>query len=57
MKHSGICNLVSFLGGMLVGSVVTMLVTPQSGPELRTKIRDYVAQETEKIRCHCNDDK
>ena len=57
MKHSGICNLVSCLGGMLVGSVVTMLVTPQSGPELRTKIRDYVDQETEKIRCHCNDDK
>ncbi|MBQ3582240.1 MAG: YtxH domain-containing protein [Alistipes sp.] len=57
MKHSGICTLVSFLGGMLVGSVVTMLVTPQSGPELRTKIRDYVDQETEKIRCHCGDEK
>ena len=56
MKHS-VCTLVSFLGGMLVGSVVTMLVTPQSGPELRNKIRDYVDQETDKIRCHCNDEK
>lgn len=55
MKNSGICTLVSFLGGMLVGSVVTMLVTPQSGPELRTKIRDYVDHEAEKIRCHCDD--
>ncbi len=57
MKHSCICNLASFLGGMLVGSVVTMLTTPQSGPELRTKIRDYVDHEAEKIRCHCNDEK
>ena len=54
MKHS-VCTLVSFLGGMLVGSVVTMLVTPQSGPELRSKIRDYVDQEADKIRCHCDD--
>ena len=53
MKHS-VCTLVSFLGGMLVGSVVTMLVTPQSGPELRSKIRDYVDQEADKIRCHCD---
>mgnify|MGYP002509336569 FL=1 len=56
MKHS-VCTLVSFLGGMLVGSVVTMLVTPQSGPELRNKIRDYVDQEADKIRCHCNEEK
>lgn len=54
MKHS-VCTLVSFLGGMLVGSVVTMLVTPQSGPELRSKIRDYVDQEADKIRCQCNE--
>lgn len=55
MKHPGICTLASFLGGMLVGSIVTMLVTPQSGPELRTKIRDYVDEEVEKIRCHCDE--
>ncbi|MBR4994612.1 MAG: YtxH domain-containing protein [Alistipes sp.] len=56
MKHS-VCTLVSFIGGMLVGSVVTMLVTPQSGPELRSKIRGYVDQEAEKMRCHCEDNK
>ena len=55
MKQS-VCTLVSFFGGMLIGSVVTMLVTPQSGAELRHKIRDYVDQEAERIRCHCNEE-
>ena len=45
MKNRGICCLVSMFGGMLLGSVVTMLVTPQSGPELRNKIRDYMDNE------------
>ena len=57
MKSTGICSLVSFLGGILVGSMVAVLTTPQSGPELRNKIRDYVDQEADKIRCHCNDHK
>lgn len=57
MKSTGICSLVSFIGGVLVGSVVTMLVTPQSGPELRGKIRNYVDEEAEKLRCHCNEEK
>ena len=43
------------LGGMLLGSVVTMLVTPQSGPELRNKIRDYMDNEMEKARCRCDE--
>ncbi|MBQ2374909.1 MAG: YtxH domain-containing protein [Alistipes sp.] len=55
MKNTGICSLISFFGGVLVGSVAAMLTTPQSGAELRNKIRDYVDQETEKMRCHCND--
>ena len=57
MKSTGICSLVSFLGGILVGSMVAVLTTPQSGPELRNKIRDYVDQEAEKMRWHCNDHK
>ncbi len=57
MKHTGICSLISFFGGILVGSVAAMLTTPQSGAELRNKIRDYVDQEAEKMRCHCNDGK
>ena len=55
MKNRGICCLVSLFGGMLLGSVVTMLVTPQSGPELRNKIRDYVDNEIEKARCRCEE--
>ena len=42
-------------GGMLLGSVVTMLVTPQSGPELRNKIRDYMDNEIEKARSRCDE--
>ena len=38
MKSTGICSLVSFLGGLLVGSVAAMLTTPQSGAELRSKM-------------------
>ena len=57
MKSTGICSLVSFLGGILVGSMVDVLTTQQSGPELRNKIRDYVDQEADKMRCHCNDHK
>ena len=57
MKSTGICSLVSFLGGILVGSMVAVLTTPHSGPELRNKIRDYVDQEADKMRCHCNDHK
>lgn len=55
MKHTGICSLVSFLGGVLVGSLTAMLTTPQSGAELRDKIRDYVDTQSEKIRCTCHD--
>ena len=57
MKSTGICSLVSFLGGILVGSMVAVLTTPHTGAELRNKIRDYVDQETDKVRCHCDDRK
>lgn len=56
MKSTGICSLISFLGGVVVGSAVAMLVTPQSGAELRTKIKDYVDHEVEKARCHCSEE-
>ena len=55
MKHIGICSLVSFLGGVLVGSITAMLTTPQSGSHHRDKIRDYVDTQSEKIRCQCHD--
>lgn len=49
MKHSGIC-LVSLIGGMVFGSALALLLTPQSGPELRTKIRDWVDEEVERAK-------
>lgn len=53
MKNTGICSLISFMGGLLVGSIATMLTAPQSGAELRTKIRELIEQEGEKLHSHC----
>ena len=49
MKHSTIC-LVSALGGAVVGAAIAMLVTPQSGKELRAKIRGDINEAKCKIR-------
>ncbi len=38
------------LGGMLLGSVVTLLATPKSGAEMRDSIKDLVNREAEKAR-------
>ncbi len=43
------------LGGALVGSVLAMFLTPQSGPELRNSLREYLDKEVDKIRCHCDE--
>ena len=67
MKNTGIA-IVSLVGGMIIGSALTMLLTPQSGPELRQKIKDSlddeidrvkeklgkVEQEIEEARCKCD---
>lgn len=54
MKGTGLCSIISFIGGALVGSAAAMLLTPHSGPELRSKIRDYINEEAEKMRCNCD---
>ena len=64
MKHSTIC-LISALGGAVVGAAIAMLVTPQSGKELRAKIRGDINEAKNKIReeldhtegcsCGCSD--
>lgn len=61
MKHTTIC-VASLLGGMIIGSALAMLLTPQSGPELRNNLReafdreiDKVKNEIDKARCHCNE--
>ena len=47
MKNTGII-LASLLGGLIVGSALTMLFTPQSGPETRKQIKDFINDEDRK---------
>ncbi len=61
MKQTTIC-VASLLGGMILGSALAMLLTPQSGPELRHSLRETfdrevskLKEEIDKARCHCND--
>lgn len=54
MKNTGII-IASMLGGLIVGSAITMLLTPQSGPELRGKIKEFIDEEMEKARCKCDE--
>lgn len=60
MKQRTIC-VASLLGGMIIGSALAMLLTPQSGPELRNSLRealdreiDKMKSEIERVRCHCD---
>ena len=69
MKNTGIA-IVSLVGGLIIGSALTMLFTPQSGPELRRKIKDTLDSEIERVksklseveeqieeaRCRCGED-
>lgn len=68
MKNTGIV-IASLVGGMILGSALTMLFTPQSGPELRRKIKESlgdeidrmkeklneVEEQIEQARCKCDD--
>lgn len=49
MRHTTIC-IASLLGGMIIGSALAMLLTPQSGPELRRKIKDKVEDEVDQLK-------
>lgn len=49
MKNTGIV-IASLVGGMILGSALTMLFTPQSGADLRRQIRDLLDNEVEKLR-------
>ncbi len=48
MKNTGIV-VASLVGGMIVGSALTMLLTPQSGPELRQQIKDFIDKQSDKV--------
>lgn len=49
MRHTTIC-VASLLGGMIIGSALAMLLTPQSGPALRHKIKDLVEEEVDMLK-------
>lgn len=49
MKNTGIC-IISVLGGMIVGSALAMLLTPQSGPELRHHLHGVMEEELAKAK-------
>ena len=49
MKNTGIA-IISLVGGLIIGSALTMLFTPQSGPELRRKIKDSIDDEIDRVK-------
>lgn len=48
-ENTGIV-IASLVGGMIIGSALTMLFTPQSGAELRKQIKDLIGDEVDKVR-------
>ena len=54
MKNTGIA-IVSLVGGLIIGSALTMLFTPQSGTELRRKIKDSIDDEIERVKNKLNE--
>lgn len=52
MKKSSVCLLLA-LGGAVVGAAVAMLVTPQSGKELRGKLRTAFNHKMHNGQCEC----
>lgn len=51
MKKSSVCLLLA-LGGAVVGAAVAILVTPQSGKELRCKLRTAFNEAQHKMHHH-----
>lgn len=49
MKNTTMC-IASLLGGMILGSALAMLFTPQSGAELRHQIKGFVEDEMGKFK-------
>ena len=55
MKKSSVCLLLA-LGGAVVGAAVAVLVTPQSGKELRGKLRTAFNHRMHHGHCECYGD-
>lgn len=49
MKNTTLC-IFSVLGGMVLGSAVTLALAPKSGQEMRSFVRDFLNDEIDKWR-------
>lgn len=49
MKNTG-NSILTLVGGMILGSAITMLLTPKSGPEMRQDIKDLINDEVDKLK-------
>ena len=54
MKNTTLC-IFSVLGGMVIGSAVTLALAPKSGPEMRSFVRDFLNEEIDKWRAAYKD--
>lgn len=54
MKNTGIV-IVSLVGGLIIGSALTMLFAPQSGADLRRKIKDSIDDEIDRVKNKLNE--
>ncbi|MBP5477285.1 MAG: YtxH domain-containing protein [Paludibacteraceae bacterium] len=43
-------SVAAFLGGIIVGGIAALLLTPKTGKELREDISNFAEEEAEKIR-------
>lgn len=54
MKNTTL-SIVSLLGGMLIGSALTLALTPKTGEEVRNLMRDFLNEEIGKWHSACKD--
>ena len=54
MKNTTL-SIVSLLGGMLIGSALTLALTPKTGEEMRNLVRDFLNDEIGKLHSTCKE--
>ena len=48
-------NIAAFLGGMLLGGVIALLLAPESGEQTRKNIRNFIDKEIDELKECCTD--
>ncbi|HMZ55016.1 MAG: YtxH domain-containing protein [Nitrospira sp.] len=49
MHHDDSSNWSAFMAGALIGAGIALLLAPQSGPELRSTLRDYASKAKDEL--------